>query len=227
MGQVIPRSAAPETIMEHVDQTLEIARARGEVFKAPAEARLAATHAAVQQVEASLTTALGAAATAHTKLLAADRDSDLTVGAVLDECWNALGRPAQSVEFSLVAGAGKASWTDGDPSVQHQFMQVLAGNFRRSTAELLQARKEEWAKRIEDKAAVQQAAAAEVSTADATVFGVQAQLRGLANLAQVCLGRLKRDYKNQGLTETQIHEIIPDYEPKPRAKPTPPAAPPA
>jgi hypothetical protein len=72
-----PAPLHPKPSWSTSDQTLEIAPARGEVFKAPAEARLAATRSAVQQVEASLTAALEAGATAHTKLLAADRDSDL------------------------------------------------------------------------------------------------------------------------------------------------------
>ena len=41
--------------------------------------------------------------------------------------------------------------------------------------------------------------------------------RGVADLAQVALARLKRDLQNIGQTEAQIHEIIPNHQPTPRA----------
>lgn len=46
------------------------------------------------------------------------------------------------------------------------------------------------------------------------------QRRTLANAAQVELTRLKRDLKNAGLTEAQVHEIIPDT--PAASNPTPP-----
>jgi len=60
------------------------------------------------------------------------------------------------------------------------------------------------------------------------VVVAQGIARAVADLAQVALTRFKRDLKNLSKTETQIHEIIPDYEPKPRApKAAQPAAQPA
>ncbi len=55
------------------------------------------------------------------------------------------------------------------------------------------------------------------------------QRRTLADALQVALVRLKRDLKNQGMAEAQVHEIIPDVPPSPGraqatiAKPTAPA----
>jgi hypothetical protein len=109
-------------------------------------------------------------------------------------------------------------------------MTILASRIRKTNAPALQAGKDAWAKRIEDKADPQQKAAAALKDAEVKVGVTRGIARAVADLAQVALTRLKRDLKNLGMTETQIHEIIPDYEPKPRApKPakaaTPPAAP--
>ena len=51
------------------------------------------------------------------------------------------------------------------------------------------------------------------------------QRRTLADSAQVGLTRLKRDLKNLGMTEAQVHEIIPDDQSAPSA--TAPAPQPA
>ncbi|MCU0691256.1 MAG: hypothetical protein MUF54_07640 [Polyangiaceae bacterium] len=226
MGNIVPRSAAADTIIEHYDSALAKARAREELVRAPAEVRLGSLEPAIRLVQTTLQGAESAADAATAKLLASDLDSDNAIGATLDEIWNALGRPAQSIDYSLIAGTGKAQWTDGDPIEQHLLMKVLATNIRATNAPTLQQTKETWAARIEAKAAAQEAASTETRGADVTVFAARAQQRGLANLAQVAISRLKRDYKNLGLTESQIHEIIPDYQSRRRAKlPTPPAPP--
>jgi hypothetical protein len=139
----------------------------------------------------------------------------------LDEAWNALGRPASSIEYTLIAGRGKSQWTDGDPRLQPILMTILAARFRQSTAAVLQAGKEGWAQRVEAKAADQLGAATKLQAAEATLMGATGIARGVADLAQVALARFKRDLTNAGLTEAQIHDIIPSYEPKPH---TPPAA---
>lgn len=50
-------------------------------------------------------------------LLWADEQSDLEIGAVLDEVWNSLGRPARSADFATIAGSGVGAWTKG-PAVR-------------------------------------------------------------------------------------------------------------
>ena len=142
--------------------------------------------------------------------MARDGESDLEIGAVIDEIWNALGRPAHSVDYDLIVGAGKNAWTDGDPAKQHHLMVVLANNIRQTSSAKLADKKEQWATRIEQKAAAQEQAAKPIDAADVLVTTQKMQRRTLANTAQVALTRLKRDFKNIGMTEAQIHEIIPD-----------------
>lgn len=95
----------------------------------------------------------------HAALLARDAESDLEVGAVCNEIWNAMGRPRQAIDYDLIVNGGKAVWTDGDPAKQPAMMALLAQNIRATTHAKLAERKEDWAKRIEAKAAAQAEAA--------------------------------------------------------------------
>jgi hypothetical protein len=159
----------------------------------------------------------------HVTLMARDSESDLTIGAICDEVYNTLGRVSVSVDYNLIFGSGKRAWTDGDPAQQPRLMQVLAANIRQTNNPKLADKKEDWAVRIEQKAAAQTKAAEPIAAANAQVTALKMQRRTLANAAQVALVRLKRDFKNIGMTEAQIHEIIPDSPAGSSAAPTKPA----
>ena len=68
-------------------------------------------------------------------------------------------------------------------------------------------------RRIEAKAAAQAELAKPAEASCARVTFLTMQRWTLADALQVALVRLKRDMKNQGMTEAQIHEIIPDIPP--------------
>jgi hypothetical protein len=146
----------------------------------------------------------------HAALMARDSESDLEIRTVCNEIWNALGRPAQSVDYDLIVGAGTKTWTEGDPTKQPHLMAVLASNIRNTKHAKLIDKQEAWAKRIEDKAAAQAEAAKPTDAAHALVTVLSMQRRTLADAVQLGLTRLKRDLKNIGMTEAQVHEIIPD-----------------
>lgn len=229
MGNVVPRSAGPDRIFESFDTALQQGAARPEV-KSIVEARLLPLAPTVAQAQADVVKATRTVDEREVLLMARDGSSDREIGAVLDEAWNALGRPASSLEYAMVAGSGKSQWTDGDPAKQHILMAILAGRLRQNTTPALQANKEAWAQRIEAKAVLQEQAAGAFQHAEVQLQVVEGLERAVADLVQVSLVRLKRDLKNAGLTEAQIHEIIPDYVAKPRgAKVEPPVnvAPPA
>ena len=221
MGRLIPRTAGPDRIFEDFTETLDQARLKGGEIKSVVEARLGPMEAGVASAMAEVEAAEKAADDGERALLAVDGASDLEVGAVVDEIWNALGRPASSIELTLIAGRGKSEWTDGDPRQQHLLMAVLADRIRKTSAASLQAGKEGWAQRIEAKATAQEQAASDLVKSEAKVTVSGGIARATANLAQVALTRTKRDLMNAGLTEAQIHAIIPDYQPKPRKKAKP------
>jgi hypothetical protein len=216
MGKVIPRSASPERIFTDFRAALKNGRKAGGEIKKVVEARLAPLEGGVSTAVSDIDTTTEAVDDLEGTLLAVDGGSDLEVGSVLDEVWNALGRPASSIEYTLVAGRGKGQWTDGDPREQPLLMAILGTRVRQSTAFALQEGKEGWARRIEEKAAAQQLVADTLKVAEAKHTVSLGIGRAIADITQVALARLKRDLQNVGLTETQIHDILPDYEPKPR-----------
>ena len=210
MGTVVGRSASPERIKEAASKTLTNSRARGGEIQSLAESRLAETVGALDTNEQQLTDARAKDDAAHAALLARDEESDLEIATVGDEIWNGMGRPAQSVDYDLIFAGGKKTWTEGDPAKQPHLMGVLAGNIRNTKHPKLAARKEEWAGRIEKKATAQTEAATMADPIHARLTGLTMQRRSVADLAQLALTRFKRDLKNLGMSEAQIHEIIPD-----------------
>lgn len=210
MGSVIARNAAASRIADDVSKTLTRAAARGGEVQKLTQARFSELYPALTAIEQQYAQACTANDLLHVTLMARDNESDLTIGAVCDEVWNTLGRASVSVEYNLIFGSGKKAWTDGDPVQQPHLMNVLAANIRQSVNAKLVVKKEDWALRIEQKAEAQAKAAEPIAAADAEVTTRKMQRRTLANAAQVALVRLKRDFKNIGMTEAQIHEIIPD-----------------
>ena len=102
-------------------------------------------------------------------------------------------------------------------------MSVLAANLRSTQHPRLQARKEEWASRLEAAAQTQTQAAKALDAAELEVMRLAMRRRGLAQAAQVMLTRLKREFKNVGMSQAQIHEIIPGS-PRGRRAPAEPEA---
>lgn len=226
MGSVIGRSASVERIREAAQKALDAALARGGEILAVAQTRIAPIITALGDNQVQLQQARADDDAKHAALLARDEESDLEIGAVCDEVWNTMGRPNQSVDYNLVVSGGKNTWTDGDPAKQPALMGVLAKNIRASTHPKLAARKEEWAKRIEAKAEAQAEAAEPTQASNARVISLTMQRRTLADALQVGLVRFKRDLKNMGMTEAQVHEIIPDTPPSRSTETPPPPTPP-
>lgn len=210
MGNMIPRNSSPERIRDAAGKTLIAAKAHGGVIQTLTETRLAEPVAALDANEVQLNQARATDDNLHATLMARDSESDLEIRSVCNEIWNAMGRPSQSTDYDLIVGGGTKAWTEGDPSKQPYLMAVLASNIRNSKHPKLADRKEDWAKRIEVKAAAQAEAARPTEAAFAQVTVLSMQRRTLADAVQLGLTRLKRDFKNNGMTEAQVHEIIPD-----------------
>jgi hypothetical protein len=227
MGDVITRSSAKEAILADFNTANKNAAARGGDVAQCGTERLGPLVTPIQDNRAQLEAARVLVENLSRGFLVLDDTSDREIAAVADEQWNAVGRSKQSTEYSMIWGSGIGEWRNGDPTKQPNKMRILVGRIRATTHPALQARKEEWASRIEVCGAAQAEACPPLEAADATAASLSSLQRTLANHAQVALSRFKRDLKNLGMTETQIHEIIPD---RPRAKkagpetPTDPAA---
>ena len=112
--------------------------------------------------------------------------------------------------FKAATTGGRNDWTEGNPSRQPHLMNVLSANIRHTSHPKLQAKKEDWALRIDAKATAQAEAAKSADASEVLVTTLSMRRRTLAFAAQVALTRLKRDFKNAGMMEAQVHEIIPD-----------------
>lgn len=217
MSKVIPRSAGADRIFEDFEATLANAALSEQAeVRAAVTARLGPLAPGVAAAKADVAAHSQAAEAQEDVLLAYDAVRDLGIGSAFDQIWNTLGRPASSVDFTLIAGQGKSQWTDGDPREQGILMTILAARIRKTTAAALQADKDTWAQAIEDRATVQTKLSNSLKAAEAQLTVSKGIARGVADLAQVGLARLKRDLTNLGLSDAQIHRIIPAYVAKPR-----------
>ena len=210
MGSMIPRSASPDRIKDAGSKTMTSAKVRGGEIQTLAEAQIAPLLTALESYEQLLIQARVDDDNLYAALMARDSESDLEMGAVCDEIWNALGRPNQSIDYDLIVNGGKRVCADGDPGKQPHLMGVLANNIRSSKHPKLADKKEAWATRIVQRAAAHAEAARPVEAANAQVTALTMQRRTLADALQVGLTRFKRDLKNMGMTEAQVHEIIPE-----------------
>jgi hypothetical protein len=207
---MITRNAGKKRIREVAGRAVATAKARGGEVQTVVEARLSGLLDTFDTIGQQLAEACATDDRLHTTLMARDGESDLEIHAVCNEIWNALGRPAQSPDYDLIVGPGTKAWTEGDPTKQPYLMAVLAANIRATKHPKLAERKEAWAKRIDVCAAAQAETARPTDAAHAQVTVLGMQQRALADSIQIALTRLKRDLKNNGMTEAQIHEVIPD-----------------
>ena len=111
---------------------MTVATARGGDIKTLTETRLSALLSAMAMNGQQLVQARTNDEVVNATLMARDNESDLEIGAVVDEIWNSLGRPAQSIDYDLIVDSGKNARTDGDPVKQPHLMKVLAANIRHS-----------------------------------------------------------------------------------------------
>lgn len=219
MGEVIRASAAVDDIFDDLRTTLKNAAAKGGDAKQLAEARLVPVRAMIDTVDADLATAQAELEPLAAELAAENDRADAMLDRTYDDIWNDLGRPASDRFLSLMFPGGAGYYTDGDTSEQPQRMELLAELFdRRLHPKLTAEQCVAYAKRIRDGAKALAEDVEAVRLPAARVKLLDRIRTALGRIAQFELGALKRDYKNKGMTEAQIHAIIPD---RPTAKKKP------
>src|SRR4051812_7628082 len=93
MGRLIGQSANVEKIEEHVRAAYRVAVLRGEGIGEAARARLQPAVATIDEALAAQRQATAADSDAWAAVLVEEGKSDLVIGTIRDEMWNALGRP--------------------------------------------------------------------------------------------------------------------------------------
>jgi hypothetical protein len=212
MGRVIAATAAVGDVEKDVKETLENARAAGGEVAELAEHRLATSVEQVKAAKAAFEAAEEAAASGERALLAADVEADHGVGRVRDAMWNAAGRTQGHPAVGYVFPDGVHTYTRGEVETQPLRMQILTSRIETVAAppgwtpELRKG----WVAEVEALRAPLARAVATFAPLEAARTVAEAGYRAAVRSARAQLAKYKRDLQNLGLTEAQIHAIIPD-----------------
>jgi len=223
MGEVIRRNAAVDDILADARETVAAATARGGPVAAAAGVCLGEVLGLMGVVEGQLAESRRAIVPLDAAVASNDAAADATVGQVADETWNALGRPAADPHYALLFPFGIRGYVDAGVDEEPYLLDLLAelivlpGN-----PKLTSERKAAWQARIRETAAPLRAAVDARRPVAVRIRLLDRVRTALSRIAQMQLMALKRDYKNAGLSEVQIHEIIPDAG-RARKKPASPA----
>ncbi len=218
MGDVIRSSAAREEIFKDGRTSLTNARARGGGLQERAEIGLGPAMALVEATEQELATAAAELATLKAALAAENDRADALLDRTYDDTWNDIGRPANDRFLTLMYPGGAGYYTDGDLPGQPTRMELLAKLYEKSIhPKLTSVQAQQYAQRIRHAAADLKADIDAAAAPTANVMLLERTLTAMARVVQFELANLKRLYKIDGLSEAEIHVIIPD---RPVAKKT-------
>ncbi len=211
MAEIIGARADAGRIEDHVRKTMRAALARGEGIADAAQDRLAPAIAAIDAATELQKTADATEATAWAQVVAQDAKSDGAIGGIRDAMWNAVGRPRQSPHMDQVFPGGVALYTSGDPRNQPVMMQVLRSRILAASApQWTQALRESWAAQIDALLGPYTTAVDAHRPAEAAALVAGAGYRAAIRSGHARLQAFKRDLLTLGLTNAQVHEIIPD-----------------
>lgn len=227
MGEVIRKTADVEDIIEDVGATVTNATARGGRARALADETIGPVATILTAVEEERRAALAALGPLAAALATADDVADGTIGRIGDESWNAMGRPAADPTYALLFPGGIAAYTDAPVEEQPDLMDLLGRLFGLSLyPKLTDEQRARWQSELAEGATALRRAVEAQRPAAVRVRLLERVRRSVARVGQMRLVALKRSYKNEGMSETEIHAIIPDAS-RPRPVRRPPTDTPA
>jgi len=211
MGSVVREDARVERIDEVLQVSSARATARGGEVAAAATARLGVFLAAIAVVRSASQAAKDALIVAMAQWLVAEDAARVAVGSVFDQMRNALGRPRRHPALEAAFPSGPSTYTEVPRAVKPTMLQLLTTRIGGTSAPpWTDAQRGEWSAQIEA------ARVPLLASGDAAANAIAAHRMARANYASAvraglrALVVLKRELKYLGLTEAQVHEIIPD-----------------
>ena len=213
MGEVIRRNAAIGDIINDVRTTLTNARARDEEWSAPAEGQLAAVLSLLDGLATEHQAAEAQATSLKARLKAADNQADDLLGRVHDDIWNLVGRPGAGYDpyLAVLFPSGASYYAQGDTDEQPARMHLLAELLVSAAHPKIPAAEgEKFAGEIRDGAATLEKVVEELRLPLARLQGLEKMRTAVVRAAQIQLAALKRLYKAKGMSEADIHQVIPD-----------------
>jgi hypothetical protein len=214
MNELISVHASSERIEEHARKTDATARARGGDIAKAAVDRFTSVLAELDVAAAALKAANAAAVITRAAFAAEEARTRNGVVTLRNTMWGVLGRPRHSPEMDQVFPGGAGIYLAGPPTKRPLLMRILASRIRavvstRWTADL----REEWAKEVDDLRVAYEEALAAHQPADAAETVAEATHRTSALNTHVKLRAFKRDLLTLGLSNAQVHDIIPNGAP--------------
>ena len=211
MGEIISSKAKPSRIVDDVTEAYKNGMARGGEIAEACKKRLEVPLQSIKIASGVLEAAKEAASGAWIIVLAMDDTADNAIGSVRDEMYNLLGRPRESPHMDEVFPGGIDTYTSGDPRKQPLLMQVLHARILACSApKWPEPKRDVWATMIEAARIPYKDAVDAHRPMEAAETVADAAYRAAVRTAHARLVSYKRDLKSLGLTEAQIHEIIPD-----------------
>lgn len=209
MGEVISKSASRDKIMEDVRATATQAAARGGPWTAAPE-RLGPVIHLWDATTARHMAARSAVGPLSAGVMASNETADDVVRTVADEIWNLLGRPANDPVYELLFPGGVGVYVDGKESDQPLVMELLAELLESGLHPKLAATAAGFAGRIRAAASALEAACDAEAKPVKRFRLVDRMLTSVARVAHIELAKLKRYLKSEGMSEADIHAVIPD-----------------
>ncbi|HSN98822.1 MAG TPA: hypothetical protein VLS89_11075 [Candidatus Nanopelagicales bacterium] len=211
MGNAISPRAAASDILADVRTTHTRATARGGKWQEHADTRLASALALGAGIETQLATARDVAAPLIAAVKVENERADDLLGRISDEIWNAIGRPGNDPAFSIIFPGGFAYYADGNTEQQPTRMEILAQLLEANLhPKLTPQQTQAYAADVRQSALQLQQTIDAARTPAARVEVLERVYTAVARSAAIELGHLKRLYKAEGFSETEIHTVIPD-----------------
>ncbi len=216
MGQMIAVTADINRVAEHVRTALRNALARGEGIGEAAQRRLGEAVVAIDVALGAHEAASKAEANAWAVVQAEDARSDVAIGHVRDQMWNALGRPRQNAALDQVFPEGVGTYTAGDQRLQPVMMHVLGQRIlAASSPRWTKGMREGWAADIEEHRQSYQSGVDAHRPTEASALIARTTYRAAVRAAHTRLRDFKRDLQSMGLDDVEIHTVIPTVPPRP------------
>jgi hypothetical protein len=219
MGEVIRAGSAVDDIFKDTTKALDESRARGGTIQERAESCIAPVMAMVQATEEELEIARAVLGPLQAALNAENYQADALLNRVYDDTWNDVGRPGNDRYLALMYPGGTGYYTENDTTGQPVRMELLAKLYdRKLHPKLTQVQCQGYALRIREGAAALKVDVDAAAGPAANVVLLERVRTALGRVAQFELANLKRLFKVDGMSEAEIHSIIPD---RPVAKKAP------
>lgn len=214
MGEVISRKAGRDKIIEDLKATQTGAAARAALPGGEAWATAEARFGPILQLYAATLAKLAAArselAPLQVAVNVANDVGDEMVKVISDEIWNQLGRPGNDPLYELLFPGGAGFYVDGNVEEQPAMMNLLAELLESNVLPKLGADAAAKAARIRTAATALEAAVDAAKQPAARLKLADRMLTAAARVGHVELANFKRRLKSDGLSEADIHAVIPD-----------------